>query len=40
MSQIMDAMAKLEEITGKKFGDKRTRFSFPYVPVQELPCRV
>ena len=22
MSQIMDAMAKLEEITGKKFGDK------------------
>ena len=29
MSQIMEAMAKLEEITGKKFGDKenpRSRF--------------
>ena len=40
MNQIMEAMTKLEEITGKKFGDKRIRFSFPYVPEQELLCLV
>ncbi len=40
MSQIMEAMTKLEEITGKKFGDKEIRFSFLYVPVRELPCQV
>ena len=32
MSQIMDEERNSET--------KRIRFSFPYVPVQELPCRV
>ena len=40
MGQIMEAMAKLEEMTGKKFGDKENRFWFPCVPVQEHPCPV
>ena len=37
MSQIMEAMTKLEERNSEI---KRIRFSFPFVPVQELPCRV
>ena len=32
MAQIMDAIVKLEEITGKKFEIKKIRCSFPYVP--------
>ena len=36
MSQIMEAMTKQE----RNSETKRIRFSFPYVPVQELPCRV
>ena len=37
MAQIMDAIVKLEEITGKI---KKIRCSFPYVPEQELLCLV
>ena len=39
-SDIIAYMAKLEEITGKKFGNAETRFSFQCVRVRERPCRV
>ena len=40
MGQIMDAIVKMEEITGKNLGIKKIRFSFPYVLVREHPCQV
>lgn len=38
--QILEYLNKLEEETGKKFGDKENPFWFLYVPVPALPCRV
>ena len=38
LDQIMEAIAKMEEITGKKFGDKENRSLYPFVPGAELPC--
>ena len=35
MAQIMEARSQ-----ERNSGTKRIRSSFPYVPVQELPCRV
>ena len=41
MAQIMEAITKMEGITGKKFGDKRESTScFPFVLVQEHLCLV
>ena len=40
MAQIMEAIDKMEGITGKKLEIKRTRFSFPYVQELELLCLV
>lgn len=40
MAQIMEAIDKMEGITGKKSEIKRTRFSFPYVQELELLCLV
>ena len=37
MAQIMDHISKMEEITGKKFGDKENPL---LVSVPELPCQV
>ena len=36
--QINEYIGKMEEITGKKFGDHEVRCLFPYVPEQELLC--
>lgn len=40
MDQIMDAITKMEEVTGKNLVIKRTRFLFPFVQEQELLCQV
>ena len=40
MGQIMEAIDKMEGITGKKLETLRIRCSFLYVPEQELPCQV
>ena len=39
-AQIMEYIDKMEEITGKKFGDLEIRFSFRFVRAQELRCPV
>ena len=39
-SQIMEYVTKMEEITGKKFGDKEIPSSFPFVPALVHPCPV
>ena len=36
--EIYANLAKMEEINGKKFGDRKTRCWFPCVPARELPC--
>ena len=38
LDQIMEAIAKMEEITGKNSVIKRIRSLYPFVPVPELPC--
>ena len=38
--QINEYIVKMEEITGKKFGDKRIRFLYQFVQVPVLPCQV
>ena len=40
MSQIMDAIVKLEEITGKKFGDKENPLLVSVRSGARAPCRV
>ena len=40
MGQIMEAIDKMEGITGKSSEIKRIHFWFPFVPEQELPCLV
>ena len=40
MAEIMENIEKMETIVGKKLATKRTRFSFPFVPAQELLCLV
>ena len=41
MGQIMEAIDKMEGITGKKFPEiRRIHFSFRFVPEQELLCLV
>ena len=37
-AEIMEYIEKMEQITGKKFGDQENRFSFPSVPVHAHPC--
>lgn len=40
MGQIMEAIDKMEGITGKKFEIRRIHFSFQFVLEQELLCLV
>ena len=40
MSQIMEAMTKLEEITGKKFGDKENPLLVSVRSGARAPCQV
>ena len=36
--QIFDALADLEKLQGKTFGDTENPLLVPYVPAQEHPC--
>ena len=39
-AEIMDYIEKLENITGKKFGDKKIPFSYPFVRALAHRCPV
>ena len=39
-AEINEYIVKMEGVTGKKFGDRKTPFSFPFVQVLVLPCPV
>ena len=40
MAQIMEAITKMEGVTGKKFVTKKILCLFPFVLVRELLCQV
>ena len=39
-AQILEYISKMEEVTGKKFGDKEIHCWFPYVLAHAHPCQV